>query len=250
MRVGHKRWSMRLDCFEISDENSTFVRQKFRFWLIIKQNFDRYLLWNKKGQFSCLIHLICAMFTTRWRFFENFKWKKANFDTSFKKKLERHGFWRKSYRNENLAIDLLLTFWKFKETAEKREKSHRKARKRQVLSLTKEKMGKKVIQLTEKQENWIYWSLETLINSSKLKYRRNLCWEPLKLTKMDRFWTDFKPFWQKFKKMKPWNLEFFTPNDSDKSKMGSKFGTLQKNFSNFRRRFENRGLIRTFLAEN
>ena len=81
--------------FEISDENSTFVRQKFRFWLIINQNFDRYLLWNKKGQFSCLIHLICAMFTTRWRFFENFKWKKANFDTSFKKKFERHGFWRK-----------------------------------------------------------------------------------------------------------------------------------------------------------
>ena len=67
---------------------------------------------------------------------------------------------------------------------------------------------------------------------------------------MDRFWTDFKPFWQKFKKMKPWNLEFFTPNDRDKCKMGSKFGTLQKNFSNFRRRFENRGLIRTFLAEN
>ena len=119
-------------------------------------------------------------------FFENFKWKKANFDTSFKKKFERHGFWRKSYRNENLAIDLLLTFWKFKETAEKWEKSHRKARKRQVLSLTKEKMGKKVIQLTEKQENWIYWSLETLINSSKLKYRRNLCWEPLKLTEIDR----------------------------------------------------------------
>ena len=81
--------------FEISDENSTFLRQKFRFWLIIKQHFDKYLLWNKKGQFSCLIHLICAMFTTRWRFFENFKWKKANFDTSFKKKFERHGFWRK-----------------------------------------------------------------------------------------------------------------------------------------------------------
>ena len=182
-------------------------------------------------------------------FFENFKWTKANFDTSFKKKFERHGFWRKSYRNENLAIDLLLTFWKFKETAEKREISHRKARKRQVLSLTKEKMGKKVIQLTEKQENWIYWSLETLINSSKLKYRRNLCWEPLKLTKMDRFWTDFKPFWQKFKKMKPWNLEFFTPNDSDKSKMGSKFGTLQKNFSNFPRSPENWGLIWTILAE-
>ena len=55
-------------------------------------------------------------------------------------------------------------------------------------------MGKKVIQLTEKQENWIYWSLETLINSSKLKYRRNLCSEPLKLTEMDRFWTDFKTF--------------------------------------------------------
>ena len=111
-----------------------------------------------------------------------------------KKSLKDMDFEEKSYRNENLAIDLLLTFWKFKETAEKREKSHRKARKRQVLSLTKEKMGKKVIQLTEKQENWIYWSLETLINSSKLKYRRNLCWEPLKLTEMDRFWTDFKPF--------------------------------------------------------
>ena len=111
-----------------------------------------------------------------------------------KKSLKDMDFEEKSYRNENLAIDLLLTFWKFKETAEKREISHRKARKRQVLSLTKEKMGKKVIQLTEKQENWIYWSLETLINSSKLKYRRNLCSEPLKLTEMDRFWTDFKTF--------------------------------------------------------
>ena len=166
-----------------------------------------------------------------------------------KKSLKDMDFEEKSYRNENLSIDLLLTFWKFKETAEKREKSHRKARKRQVLSLTKEKMGKKVIQLTEKQENWIYWSLETLINSSKLKYRRNLCWEPLKLTKMDRFWTDFKPFWQKFKKMKPWNLEFFTPNDRDKSELGSKFGTLQKNFYNFPRSPENWGLIQTFLSD-
>ena len=97
--------------FEISDENSTFVRQKFRFWLIIKQNFDRYLLWNKKGQFSCLIHLICAMFTTRWRFFENFKWKKANFDTSFKKNVWKT--WILKKKVTEMRTWPLIYFWLF-----------------------------------------------------------------------------------------------------------------------------------------
>ena len=45
------------------------------------------------------------------------------------------------------------------------------------------------------------------------------------------------------------NLEFFTPNGRDISEMGLNFGTLQKNFYNFPRRFENRGLFWTNLDD-
>jgi len=54
-------------------------------------------------------------------------------------------------------------------------------------------------------------------------------------------------FGQNCPKNRP-NLDFFTPNDRDFSKMGSKLGTVLKNFYNFHRSPENWGLIRPFLA--
>ena len=66
----------------------------------------------------------------------------------------------------------------------------------------------------EKQENWIYWSLETLINSRKLRFKWNLCWEPLKLTDFglisSHFWQKHG-FWRKkltkSKKIEAWRQD-------------------------------------------
>ena len=52
-------------------------------------------------------------------------------------------FEEKSYRNENLAIDLLLTFWKFKETAEKMGKKSQKNKKKTGFVFNKGKNGEK-----------------------------------------------------------------------------------------------------------
>ena len=62
-------------------------------------------------------------------------------------------------------------------------------------------------------------------------------------------WRVFGPLWPKFSTFLGQIQSFFTPNDRDISKMGVKFGTLQKNFYNFPRSPENWGVFGTFLSD-